>query len=51
MVRRKQVQNASYHRRVARDSGLNKRRSARVKERAKADPAFAARLAGHDWTR
>jgi hypothetical protein len=45
MVRRKQVQNASYHRRVARDPDLNKRRSARAKERAQADPAFAARLA------
>jgi hypothetical protein len=44
-VRRKQIQNASYHRRVARDPDLNKRRSARVKERAKADPVFAVRLA------
>lgn len=42
---RKQIQNASYHRRVARDPDLNKRRAARVKTRARMDPAFAARLA------
>jgi hypothetical protein len=44
-VRRKQIQNASYHRRVARDPCMNKRRAARVKERAKVDPELAARLA------
>jgi hypothetical protein len=44
-ARRKQIQNASYHRRVARNPDLNKRRAARVKARAKADPVFAARLA------